>query len=58
VRYLRDDGWDVEGITRTALFKHHGIAEQGRIGPDRVEYRPITGQRAGQRSRRFGDGFR
>lgn len=23
--YLRDNGWDVEGVTRTELFKHHGI---------------------------------
>jgi len=25
VDYLRDKGWDVEGVTRTDLFKHHGI---------------------------------
>jgi methyltransferase (TIGR00027 family) len=25
VHYLRDKGWDVQGVTRTELFKHHGI---------------------------------
>ncbi len=25
VDYLRDKGWDVEGVTRTELFAHHGI---------------------------------
>ncbi len=25
LHYLRDKGWDVEGVTRTELFKRHGI---------------------------------